>query len=221
MFNTNFSSSVNAQVKVVEMLVIGNDWTVSPVVAKVVVARFVPASKVGEFVHYYAHNDMTVAVRNVAPISKAVVAEFKRKGQEMAAFKAQDKSVRGAFTQQDKERALRWFNYHTERIETQAFVETSWLIVGSSWEKDAEIRTALSAWENTAPCVYTESLVGNDYDAVYVQDKNGAWSARVPSCPGCVSQGNTLEDARSMIRDAFCLWQDAACVADAENVDAY
>jgi predicted RNase H-like HicB family nuclease len=40
--------------------------------------------------------------------------------------------------------------------------------------------------------------------------EDGGWVAEVPSLPGCVSQGETKEEALNNIREAIEAWIDAA-----------
>lgn len=43
---------------------------------------------------------------------------------------------------------------------------------------------------------------------------DGGWVAEVPSLPGCVSQGETREEAIAHIREAIELWIEAALEND-------
>jgi predicted RNase H-like HicB family nuclease len=50
---------------------------------------------------------------------------------------------------------------------------------------------------------------------VYVHEEDGRFWAEVPGFPGCVSEGNTLQEVRANIREAFegvfeVLQEDAA-----------
>jgi predicted RNase H-like HicB family nuclease len=45
---------------------------------------------------------------------------------------------------------------------------------------------------------------------LYPDHEDGGWIAEVPSLPGCVSQGDTREDAISNVRDAIDTWIDGA-----------
>ena len=45
--------------------------------------------------------------------------------------------------------------------------------------------------------------------ALIYQGESGAWVAEVPSLPGCVSQGSTLEEAIANIREAIDLHIEA------------
>lgn len=47
------------------------------------------------------------------------------------------------------------------------------------------------------------------WQAVIYQDEDGAWCAEVPALPGCVSSGETREEAISSIREAIELWLEA------------
>jgi len=46
--------------------------------------------------------------------------------------------------------------------------------------------------------------------------ETGYW-AEVPSLPGCVTQGETLDEVRAMIRDAVNGWFEAAWARPAEH----
>ena len=41
---------------------------------------------------------------------------------------------------------------------------------------------------------------------VFEPSDDGGYTAYVPALPGCVSEGDTLEDARTNIREAVRLW---------------
>lgn len=41
---------------------------------------------------------------------------------------------------------------------------------------------------------------------VIYKGQDGKWIAEVPSLPGCVSQGDTREDALRNVREAIDLW---------------
>jgi len=45
---------------------------------------------------------------------------------------------------------------------------------------------------------------------LYPDHEDGGWIAEVPSLPGCLSQGDTREDAMTNIRDAVAVWIDGA-----------
>ena len=42
------------------------------------------------------------------------------------------------------------------------------------------------------------------------RDEDGVWIAECPSIPGCVSQGDSFEDALTNIRDALAVWLEEA-----------
>jgi predicted RNase H-like HicB family nuclease len=46
--------------------------------------------------------------------------------------------------------------------------------------------------------------------AIIHQAEEGGFWAEVPALPGCVSQGETIEEIRSNIREAVKLWLDCA-----------
>lgn len=45
---------------------------------------------------------------------------------------------------------------------------------------------------------------------LYPDHEDGGWIAEVPSLPGCISQGETREEAITNIRDAIQTWVDGA-----------
>lgn len=45
---------------------------------------------------------------------------------------------------------------------------------------------------------------------LYPDSEDGGWVAEVPSLPGCVSQGETKEEAIRNVRDAIDSWISAA-----------
>ena len=45
---------------------------------------------------------------------------------------------------------------------------------------------------------------------IYPDLEDGGWVAEVPSLPGCVSQGDTREEALVNARDAIRVWLDGA-----------
>lgn len=44
------------------------------------------------------------------------------------------------------------------------------------------------------------------FQVVIEKDESGYYVAEVPALPGCLSQGNTAEEARSNIREAIQGW---------------
>jgi predicted RNase H-like HicB family nuclease len=53
----------------------------------------------------------------------------------------------------------------------------------------------------------------SEYKVVYDRDESGAWTAKVPSVPGCHSYGRTIEQARERVREALDLWVRDASTA--------
>ncbi len=52
---------------------------------------------------------------------------------------------------------------------------------------------------------------GRIYRTVFTPDrKAGGYWVRVPQLPGCLTEGDTLEDAKGMARDAIALWLDVS-----------
>jgi len=45
---------------------------------------------------------------------------------------------------------------------------------------------------------------------LYPDHEDGGWVAEVPSLPGCLSQGDTREEAIANFRDAMATWIDGA-----------
>jgi len=45
---------------------------------------------------------------------------------------------------------------------------------------------------------------------LYPDPEDGGWVAEVPSLPGCISQGDTREEALENVRDAIDTWIDGA-----------
>jgi len=45
---------------------------------------------------------------------------------------------------------------------------------------------------------------------LYPDREDGGWVAEVPSLPGCVSDGNTRDEALGNARDAIAAWIEAA-----------
>ena len=44
------------------------------------------------------------------------------------------------------------------------------------------------------------------YDVVFEEQKEGGYTVTVPSLPGCISEGDTFEDAKAKITDAIKLF---------------
>lgn len=51
-------------------------------------------------------------------------------------------------------------------------------------------------------------------NVVLFEDNDGMWIVDCPSLPGCMSQGETREEAIANIREAIDLWMEDARLAD-------
>jgi antitoxin HicB len=45
---------------------------------------------------------------------------------------------------------------------------------------------------------------------LHTDPEDGGWVAEVPGLPGCISQGDTKEEALRNVREAMALWLEAA-----------
>lgn len=61
--------------------------------------------------------------------------------------------------------------------------------------------------ENQTPLEY---YLGLHYPVTLVSEKEGGYTAFVPDLPGCVTVGETVEEALEMIKDARRLWLETA-----------
>jgi len=52
---------------------------------------------------------------------------------------------------------------------------------------------------------------------VFESSDEGGYTAYVPALPGCVSEGDTLEEARANIREAIALWLEDLDEAPSAN----
>ncbi len=55
------------------------------------------------------------------------------------------------------------------------------------------------------------------YDAIFEEQPDGGYTVTVPSLPGCISEGDTFEEARVNIADAIKLYVEDM-IADGEEV---
>ncbi len=55
------------------------------------------------------------------------------------------------------------------------------------------------------------------YDVVFEEQKEGGYTVTVPSLPGCISEGDTFEEAKTNIEDAIKLYLEDI-VADGEEI---
>lgn len=46
-------------------------------------------------------------------------------------------------------------------------------------------------------------MSSREYEVVLISEQDGGFSVTVPALPGCVSQGETREEALAMIREAI------------------
>lgn len=49
-----------------------------------------------------------------------------------------------------------------------------------------------------------------EYNAIFVPEDEGGYSVSVPNIPGCLSQGDTFEEARANIKEAIELYLEDA-----------
>ena len=55
------------------------------------------------------------------------------------------------------------------------------------------------------------------YDVVFEEQSDGGFTVTVPSLPGCISEGDTFEEAKANIKDAIKLYLDDL-EADGEEI---
>lgn len=55
-----------------------------------------------------------------------------------------------------------------------------------------------------------KSLKVLEYNAVFVPEEEGGYSVSVPNLPGCLSQGNSFEEAKANIKEAIELYLEDA-----------
>jgi predicted RNase H-like HicB family nuclease len=59
---------------------------------------------------------------------------------------------------------------------------------------------------------------GRVYQADLTPDrKAGGYTVRVPALPGCLTEGDTLVEAKRMVREAIALWLDVGPVTQART----
>lgn len=61
----------------------------------------------------------------------------------------------------------------------------------------------------------------NEYTVLLESCEEGGFTATVPSLPGCISEGNTLEEALKNIKEAIELWLDDDNDLDIESLSLY
>lgn len=52
-------------------------------------------------------------------------------------------------------------------------------------------------------------MASREYEVVLTREADGGYSVTVPALPGCVSQGETREEALEMIREAIELYLES------------
>lgn len=52
-------------------------------------------------------------------------------------------------------------------------------------------------------------MASREFEVVLTPEEEGGYSVSVPALPGCVSQGQTREEALSMIREAIELYVES------------
>jgi predicted RNase H-like HicB family nuclease len=56
------------------------------------------------------------------------------------------------------------------------------------------------------------------YNVVFEEDMNGGYVATVPSLPGCVSEGESFEEAKKNIQEAILLYLEGEDVTQFEQI---
>ncbi len=56
---------------------------------------------------------------------------------------------------------------------------------------------------------YTQAMASREYEVLLIPEDEGGYSVTVPALPGCVSQGETREEALEMIREAIELYLES------------
>ena len=57
-----------------------------------------------------------------------------------------------------------------------------------------------------------------EYNAIFQKEKEGGFSVWIPTLPGCVSQGETFEEAINNIKEAIALYLDDQKEVEEDNV---
>lgn len=60
-------------------------------------------------------------------------------------------------------------------------------------------------------------MESNQRQVLIYPGEDGFWVAEAPSLPGCISQGETYQEALANIKEAIQLWIEGA-IADGETV---
>lgn len=56
---------------------------------------------------------------------------------------------------------------------------------------------------------YNTLMASREYEVVLTPEEDGRYSVTVPALPGCVSQGETREEALAMIREAIEIYLES------------
>jgi predicted RNase H-like HicB family nuclease len=59
-----------------------------------------------------------------------------------------------------------------------------------------------------------EHYLSLDYPVEFIQDEDGSWFVEIPLLEGCMSVGDTREEAEWMIQDAKLVWLKTALDRD-------
>ena len=46
--------------------------------------------------------------------------------------------------------------------------------------------------------------------AIITKEPTGGYSARIPSLPGCITEGDTMKELKANLREAAILWMETA-----------
>jgi predicted RNase H-like HicB family nuclease len=74
--------------------------------------------------------------------------------------------------------------------------------------------------ENRGKIAYTNRSMKEKilkYDVIFEEQSDGGFTVTVPSLPGCISEGDTFEEAKEMIEDAIRLYLEDL-EADGEEI---
>lgn len=54
------------------------------------------------------------------------------------------------------------------------------------------------------------------YEAIFEEQKEGGYTATIPSLPGCISEGNTFEEAKKNITEAITAYLESLAMVGEE-----
>ena len=84
------------------------------------------------------------------------------------------------------------------------------LIEGFSCSVSSELKRDFSALERLRPHLtinIAESFTMH-LKVIFEPSEEGGYTVYVPALPGCISEGDTLDEARANIREAIALWSE-------------